>query len=371
MMSQSGFRTRTPKKQNRLISLLRERILSGAWPAGKQLPIRTELEREFNISSATLQRALDQLRREGFIFARGSSGTFVSPHPPNTSHYGLILPLARYPVNDHFWPSLEAAAAAIEQKRPDLKIPVFTNGVDFSSNPETARLLKTVEEGRLAALIFGSSYPAYQRNRVLMETPLPKVCICSGRHAVPSVTFDYEQWLIRALDLLIAKGRRRIAVLIYSDLAVTSGFLPFWLDLLKKRNAVGGEHWWIGLHLNRPLLTQCMMKLLMRGPVKDRPDGLIVLNENFTDAALGALMQCGITIPNDVDIVSHCNFPAREPGGIPIERLGFTIPGLLETCIDLVEAQMKGKTPPMRTSVKPVTEAEYLARAEREDPSFP
>lgn len=363
MLSQPGFRTRTPKKQNQLVQRLRAKMISGEWAAGAQLPIRTELEGEFDVSSTTLQRALDQLRDEGFVFARGSSGTFVSATPPHTHHYGLVFPKPRFPFTDQFWSSLEAAAAMMEEQRPELKIPVFTNGIASPEHPETAELLQTVEEGRLAGLIFGSTYPAYAHHAALVQTPLPKVSLCSGKLAVPSVWFDYECWLARALEMLIAKGRRRIAVLAYSAQANAPEFLQYWLGLLKASRAIGGEHWWVGLPMDQPVTTQCLIKLLMRGSASERPDGLIVLNGNFTETVIGTLMQLGISIPGEVELVAHCNFPSADLGAIPITRLGFSIPQLLHTCVDLLEQQVAGKAIEKRSLIEPLTESEYLAQS--------
>jgi len=75
MATASGFRTRTPVKQEFILNRVRGDIVGGRLSPGDQLPTRQALEQEFQVSSATLQRALDQLIRDGFIYARGSMGT--------------------------------------------------------------------------------------------------------------------------------------------------------------------------------------------------------------------------------------------------------------------------------------------------------
>src|SRR5688572_10917328 len=102
MANSTGFRTRTPVKQNEILDRLRGSIVSGRFAPGSQLPTRQEMEREFHVSSNTLQRALDRLIREEFVYAKGSAGTFVVDRPPFTSNYAIVFP--HVPTDDDRWP---------------------------------------------------------------------------------------------------------------------------------------------------------------------------------------------------------------------------------------------------------------------------
>src|SRR5437764_1328518 len=88
------FRVRTPVKQAAILDQMRREIVEGKRVRGSRLPNRQELEQVFQVSSATLQRALNHLIQDGFIYSRGSMGTFVSENPPFLSHYGLVFPYA-------------------------------------------------------------------------------------------------------------------------------------------------------------------------------------------------------------------------------------------------------------------------------------
>ncbi len=59
-------------------NVLRQRIRSGQWAAGDQLPTLDELEREFQVARVTLRQALTLLETEGMIWRRRGLGTFVS-----------------------------------------------------------------------------------------------------------------------------------------------------------------------------------------------------------------------------------------------------------------------------------------------------
>lgn len=57
---------------------LRERIQSGALPAGARLDNQRSLAREFNVTLMTLRQALELLERDGLITRRHGLGTFVA-----------------------------------------------------------------------------------------------------------------------------------------------------------------------------------------------------------------------------------------------------------------------------------------------------
>lgn len=59
-------------------NVLRQRIHSGQWSPGQQIPVLGALEREFGVARVTLRQALSLLEEEGLIWRRRGRGTFVS-----------------------------------------------------------------------------------------------------------------------------------------------------------------------------------------------------------------------------------------------------------------------------------------------------
>lgn len=64
---------------------LRQRIVSGAWPAGHKLPSEHELARKFNCARMTISKALGALAERGLISRRRRAGTTVSAARPQES----------------------------------------------------------------------------------------------------------------------------------------------------------------------------------------------------------------------------------------------------------------------------------------------
>ena len=61
----------------RILSDIREKILSGAWAPGHRIPFEHELTAHYNCSRMTVNKALSQLAKAGLIERRRRSGSFV------------------------------------------------------------------------------------------------------------------------------------------------------------------------------------------------------------------------------------------------------------------------------------------------------
>ncbi|ASK62415.1 transcriptional regulator [Virgibacillus phasianinus] len=57
---------------------LKEKIISGEWEVGYQLPTEKELASQFDVSSITIKRAVLELVNEGLLHRQSGKGTFVT-----------------------------------------------------------------------------------------------------------------------------------------------------------------------------------------------------------------------------------------------------------------------------------------------------
>ena len=61
----------------RIVNDIEGRILSGDWPPGHRLPFELEMAEQFQCSRMTVNKAMNQLARNGLIERRKKSGSFV------------------------------------------------------------------------------------------------------------------------------------------------------------------------------------------------------------------------------------------------------------------------------------------------------
>ncbi|MBI4698501.1 MAG: GntR family transcriptional regulator [Nitrospirae bacterium] len=70
-------RKKTQKLYVQLFELLRERIDTGEWAVGTQIPTEEDLCKEYEVSKATVRIAILDLVRQGYLTRQQGKGTFV------------------------------------------------------------------------------------------------------------------------------------------------------------------------------------------------------------------------------------------------------------------------------------------------------
>jgi GntR family histidine utilization transcriptional repressor len=80
-MTQSDRDSKKSKNWRTLYAEASRRIAEGIWKPGELIPGEVELAVEFNCARATVNRALQELAKEGFLDRKRKAGTRVALHP--------------------------------------------------------------------------------------------------------------------------------------------------------------------------------------------------------------------------------------------------------------------------------------------------
>lgn len=134
-----GIDERSPTPlYHQLYVILREKILSGAFAQGDQLPSEHELAREFNVSRITVKRALDDLAAARLVVRQRGRGTHVThayqPQAVQAPLGGLLDNLAAY--------GKRTAAALIEFGR-ELPPPHIAHALAIPPRTQVLRMVRT------------------------------------------------------------------------------------------------------------------------------------------------------------------------------------------------------------------------------------
>src|SRR5882762_2867916 len=73
----------------RLRQAIRDRVTSGEWRPGDQIPTIRELGESYGVSRITVVQALDELSREGLLVRWQGKGVFVGHTKPDTPRMPL------------------------------------------------------------------------------------------------------------------------------------------------------------------------------------------------------------------------------------------------------------------------------------------
>ena len=336
-------------KKRRIADYLRDQIVSGELSPGARLPTRLELERQFGVSTVTVQQALDALVTGEFVRVNGRRGTFVSETPPHLTRYALVI--REHPTRTpRLWTRFESALcdeAARIGREGTHRLAVYSGVEPHVDDARFCALAAEVRDHRLAGLVFLNPRD-YEGTSLLEAEGIARVIISADAHAdaMPVVNFPLITFWDKALDHFAALGRRRVAVLLseIEDFAA-----------LQQRAAARGlevrPQWTLAVSPALAGAARNCVHLLLHAGQKERPDALLITDDNLVEAATLGVLDAGVRAPDEVEIVAHCNFPYPAPGAAPVTRLGFDVRRALETALSLIDAQRRGDTVPAFTNL--------------------
>lgn len=349
-------------KRSKIVEHLRRGIVAGKFPPGSQLPVRRKLEKQFNAGPPTVQRALDQLSQEGFVFAEGTRGTFVSETPPHLYHY--IMPFAGQTSDSlyhgrwsRFWKVLADEASLFE--RDNIGRISVRYGVDaIAATPEYKRVRQELESEQIAGIIF--PVPPDNRTSSLLSKDLPSVIVAPAvSDWGTSIYVDWDNWRHRAIEWLAGRQRKNVAVLT----TWLTGYDEFARELQQHGMTIK-DHWFQHVNEFEGAWARNIVQLMFNCDQKARPDALIIQDDDLLQHATAGLVAAGVRVPDDIDVISHANFPWSESLALPVTLLGFNVRRIVHFSADAIFKMRMGEPAP-ELQLVPAQFADELTLSER------
>ena len=337
-------------KQQRVVDAIRQKILSGAYPTGSQIPIQTELVKEFQLSSVTVQEAVHELKRQGFLTAKRRLGTFIAEIPPHLNNYALVFPHdpLRSEVWGNFYESLRLEGQRINEA--GVKNVGFYFGIEeFDRSEDYVRLVGLVRNQQISGIIFASPPVHLEATPLLTDPDMPRVAIGDGigKFNIPFVRPRTS--IAKAARHLAARGAKMIAFF-----STVTEQIDEWLRTQPDLAGLGigtREQWCFAISAAKPRTARNCTRLLMDLPEADRPDGIIVMDDHFTEAVEQGVLSAGDGAARQCKIISICNFPDRFSHQLPISRFGCEAGDILQACIEVIDQQRAGRKVQRQTFV--------------------
>ena len=161
-----------------------------------------------------------------------------------------------------------------------------------------------VETAAADGLIFTHTQPGDPRVRYLLDCDFPFVA--HGRTEIgeqhPYYDFDNERLTAEAVQLLAARGRRRIAVVMPADNLTCARHMRNGFRTGVEQAGVEGVVV-DGIHLDSdPLAFRDAARALAEGP--NPPDGVICANETRCVALMAGFHDAGLRVGADIDVIA-------------------------------------------------------------------
>ena len=180
-----------------LMDILKEKVLSGAWVPGDQIPGEQDLCELYRVSRTVVRQALRELELEGMITRQKGKGTFISR--PKISE-GLVQKLTGF-YQDMVERGLKPVTKVLHQNV-------------IVSNEKVSRFLN-IDPGDKVIDILRLRY-IYEEPMQLVTTYIPFE-ICPALATVDLTNRSLYEFLEKESNVFIAKGRRYIEAVLANE----------------------------------------------------------------------------------------------------------------------------------------------------------
>jgi len=336
-------------RHSEIVGDLIQDIVRGHYPPTSRLPRWRELTARYKTTLATVQKALERLEEYGYIQRGGWHGIRVVEFPPHRFNFGLVFTDHSDSLNhfsSHFKTTLAYSALQLNRIGPR-RITLY-QGVQGDREEQFRELAADLNARRVAGLILTDRYmadgPHFSTLQRASKIPVAALLAEVKLPETTRVLMRTSDFMERACAYLQAHGRRRVALVS----SVNAGY-GMWSAAHAALAAHGLEtHPW--LRIDATILYSSalrpVMQMLCRLPANDRPDAIIITDDNLVPDATAGLAEAGIRVPEDLTIVAHANFPLPTPSAVPVARLGFDVQRVLTTCLDALDQRIQGAKVP-------------------------
>jgi DNA-binding LacI/PurR family transcriptional regulator len=346
---------RPPREQIVVNEAIRRQLLDDRLAPGQRLPTRQQLAQRHRVSVMTVQRAMTRLEAEGWIVSRGTQGTFVADRLPYQTRYALLLPY--HPADpEYFTLFYQALTAAAEQLADagECEFEIVHAQRAVLSAADTERVLADARAHRVGGVIFADYPTRLVATSLYREPGLYHVALSfTGEYlGVPVVGLDAAAWFDHAVGAAVAVERSRIACL------TACGKDTLWTRAFQRALARYGltiRPYW--QQYADPRVTEWLPELLqlwLALPARERPDTLLLTDDNFVAAATAGLRAAGVAVPEDLLVIGHYNAPCRPEATVPVRWLGYDCVALLRQARAVIDAQRRGDAVATQSVVTPV-----------------
>ena len=357
---------RPPGKRDRVVAHMRQLIVSGKLKPGARMPTHEALKRRCAAESPTIRAAMRILGDDGFIETLPRRGTYVAAHPPHLAQIAFVFPFSPDHAPAQFYAAIRAEA--LRRRNPARRVLPFYDIESHTDVEDYQRLLRYVQSHCLAGLIFASNpFGLRQIGSPLTQTPgVSRVIIEANpdERGVPVVCPESSSFLPKAFDHLAARGCKRVAVVQFPDAGARDAVIRI-PALAAERGLTVKPQWIQAAAPDTGGWIRQLGCLLVQGQPGERPDAMVITDDNLVPELTAGLASTGLRIPDELAVVAHTNFPHPTPSAVPVTRLGYDVCALVATCIERIDQQQRGEKPPAMTLLPTVFEWEVSEKKER------
>ena len=286
--------------ENYYINLIEQNKVS----AGEQLPSENEIAAFFNVSRHTVRQALNYLVQEGWIYKERGKGSFFSNKRENEKKKNVAV-LTTY-ISDYIFPRIISGIEE-ELRKKGYNLLLFSSNNDIENEKVC---LENIINQDISGLILE---PAQSSINTLSHECMEKFeknnikyieinANCDGEESA-YIIVDDEQGGYKLTHYLLELGHRNIAALLKVDDLQGERRRKGYIEALneygiKFDKSIVGEY----ITDNRDMYVDQFVRNILK--LEDKPTAIVCYNDQIALRVINNLRKEGISVPNDISIVS-------------------------------------------------------------------
>lgn len=355
----------------RVAEVLRQEIAQRHRP-GDKLDTVIGLAKRLGVSKAVISQVIVTLAKEGLVDRRHGVGVFVKQ--PSQANHGD--PTERRAGRGTMARASSGRAASVERVVGVLIDPDISHPRTSYFHVKVAQLLRLFfEERGYSARLYaghrqpGDGTPKLTCDEFLADAREGKLCgvaaVCTiahpdwiaplekqnvpvvGAHGTPQfVHFDYAKMIREATLRLLARGRHNLAMIGGADPTVVPGCLEAFRTTMVERGVAVVEQWVrCDLESNLPGAGWGQFREIWSAR-PEKPDGLIVADDILFRDVLMAILELGVRVPADLQVITHANKGAETFYPFPVTLVQCDPQLFAEAVGAMLIGLMRGETVP-------------------------
>jgi DNA-binding LacI/PurR family transcriptional regulator len=308
----------------RLAQQLQNGLLAAAVP-GTRLPGMHALAAEAGVSVNTMRAALILLQQQGQIEIRHGSGCYVQEPPTDDREFAVLVdvdilcPRASW----FFTGAAKAARLLLAERGLAVRLYLGSTDTDQPAGLSCVEFLRDVAADRIAGVIALATLPFADWLQPLRDRGVPAVGMTGGGFDV-EVRVDLPGIVESATALLAEHGRRRLGLIGWGGTRAGSGPADAYRDFAGccARHGLQTRPEWVCADLS-PRQSGAGWEAFREvwAATQEKPDGLVVCDDIlFADAAI-AMLELGLHVPADLEIVVETNRGSDRRWPFPVSRI--------------------------------------------------
>jgi len=348
------FETDISPRARETYNALRDRIKD--LPCGVPLPPLSDIRRELGVGQATVEKAFVMLEAQGLIERKPRKGVFVADRTA-TGEMAIVLKpqLFGAEASQAYRMTCTALTEALNARNPRWNIKmhlgkVVTNGKDF---PATLDILEPAILPRLRGIF--TFHPLYDLEQKLERVNVPVIHIngMSRMHGgIYHVAGDHKDFFQQSVRHLKDVGCRSIGMLWKKNVNMKQDLQTDYPRIVSELAAMHGLECrteWMPFQVPDGTsgvteqdgydLFMCLWKQ------SEKPDGVIVVDDVLCKGVLRAILQLGVKLPEDIQLITYANKGVPLPFHKPVTRIEFDVEAQAECAVEMMDGLVGGLKP--------------------------